>query len=105
MRELVESGLGDHFTKHLPVEAKRAGLVGRQRMTKLAADLLQAVVVGLPELVGRDFGLADARQGPLAEAVENVVDAPDRKAAGERGHDHGHDGAAEPIFGDFADAA
>jgi len=39
-------GLGDHFTEHLTVKAERAGLVGRQRMTELAADLLQAIVVG-----------------------------------------------------------
>ena len=55
LRELVEPGLGDHFTEHLAVEADRVCLVRRQRMSELAADLLQAVVVGLPELGGLRF--------------------------------------------------
>ena len=105
LRELVEPGLGDHLTEHLAVEADRVCLVRRQRMSELTADLLQAVVIGLPELWGLDFSLADRRQCALAEAVKNVVDAPDGKTAGKHGHDHAHDGSAEPVFGDFADAA
>ena len=100
---LIEPGLGDHFAEHLPVEAERARLLRRQRMTEVAADLLQALVVGLPELFDRDFRRADGRQSRAAEAAKNVVDAPDRETAGKHRHDHGHEDAAKPIFGSLAD--
>ena len=50
-RPLVERGLGDELAEHLPVEAERARLVGRDRPAELAAELLQPVVVELAELL------------------------------------------------------
>ena len=47
------------FREHLPVDAERGGLLGRQRMAELLAELLQTVVIGLAELVVLDFGIAD----------------------------------------------
>ena len=102
---LIEAGLGDHFAEHLAVEAERLRLFRRQRMADLGLDLLHPILIGLAELGGRDFGRADFGQRRLAEAVENVVDAPDRETAGEKRHDHAHDGAAEPVFGGFANTS
>src|SRR5208282_3384658 len=74
-RALVEPGLGDHFAEHLPIKAERARLFRRDYTAKLAFELLQAVVVGLPELLDRDFRAADLGDGRAAIATENVVDA------------------------------
>ena len=82
-RTLIEPGLGDHFAKHLPVETERLRLFRRQRAADLAAELLQALVVGLAELLDRDFGAADLGERRAAEAAENIVDAPDREARGQ----------------------
>ena len=74
-------------------------------MAELAPDQLQTILVGLPELLDRNFNAADFGESRLAEAVENIVDTPDRETAGEQRHDHAHCGAAEPIFGGFADTS
>ena len=95
----------DHLAKNLPVEAKRGRLIRRQRMAQFPVDLLQTIVIGLAELLDRDFGAADLGQRRAAEAAENVVDAPDRETAGEQRHHHAHDGAAHPIFGGLADTS
>lgn len=104
-RPLIERGLGHHLAEHPSIEADRLGLLGRDRPAGLAAELLHAVVVGLPERLDRDFGAADLGERRAAEATENVVDAPDREARGEEAHDHGHDRAAEPIGGGVADTS
>ena len=77
---LVEAGFGNHFTKHLPIETERARLLGRERAAELASDLLQALVIDLPELLDRDFGAADLGERRAAITVKNIVDAPDGKA-------------------------
>ena len=80
LRLLVERGLGDQLAEQLAVETERARLIRRDRTAELAAELLQAVVVDLAELLDRDFGAADLGDRGAAEAAENVADAPDREA-------------------------
>ena len=95
----VERRLGNHLAEDLPVEAERAGLVGQDRPAELAAELLQAVLIELAELLDPDFGAADLGHGRLAETAENVADAPDAEADRDQAEHHAHDGAAEPIGG------
>jgi len=102
---LIESGLRDHLAKNLPIKAERTGAVGRQGPPKLAADLLQAILVILPEAIDRDFGIADLGKRGAAKAAKNIVDAPDGEATGEHRHDRCHKAAAEPIFGRFANTS
>ncbi len=102
-RALIESGLRNHFAKYLTVKAKSA--VGRQRPSEFAADLLQAILVILPKLLDRDFGIADFGKGAAAKAAENIVDAPDGEAARQQRHDCGHDAAAKPVFGGFTNTS
>ncbi len=96
---LVDHGVGDHLIEQLPVEAQRLRLVGQDRPVQLAAELLQPVLIELAERLDPDFGPADSRKRRLAEAAENVADAPDREADGDQAQDHAHDGAADPIRG------
>ena len=96
---LVDHGLGDHLIEQLPVEAQRLRLVGQDRPAQLAAELLQPVLIELAERLDPDFGAADLRERRLAEAAEDVADAPDREADGDQAQDHAHDGAADPIRG------
>src|SRR5262249_15507273 len=77
----------------------------RQGPPKLAADLLQAILVILPEAIDRDFGIADLGKRGAAKAAKNIVDAPDGEATGEHRHDRCHKAAAEPIFGRFANTS
>src|SRR5207253_7606956 len=69
---------------------------------ELAADLLQAILIGLSELLDRDFSIADLGETRAAEAPKDVVDAPNGKAARQQRHDRTHDTAAKPIFRGFA---
>jgi len=101
-RTLVEAGPRNHFTEHLPVHAESACTVCRQRLTELAAKLLQAILVSLPEAFDRDFGIANLGEARAAEAAKNVVDPPNGKAAGQHRHDDTHDTAAKPIFRGFS---
>src|SRR5262245_3267384 len=80
VRSLVERRFGNDRAEQLLVETERARLIGRDRPADLAADLLQALVVDLAELLGADLGMADLGQAGAAEATENVADAPDREA-------------------------
>src|SRR2546423_85157 len=73
-RTLVERRLGDNLSQHLLVEAERTRLIGRDRPAQSAADLPQAVVVSLPELLDRDLGPADLGDGGAAESAKNVAD-------------------------------
>ena len=82
--------------------AERARLVRRDRAAELAAELLQALVVDLAELVDGDLGAADLGDGRAAEAAEDVADAPDREADGDQAEHDAHDGLAEPIAGGLA---
>ena len=54
-RALVETRFGNHFAKHSPVEAASLRLFGRNRLAHLAAELLQAVIISLAELLDRGF--------------------------------------------------
>ena len=74
-------------------------------MADFLADLLQALVVVLPELLGRDFDAADFGKRRTAEAAENIVDAPQREYAREQEHDRSHHGAAEPGSGGVANTS
>jgi hypothetical protein len=62
-------------------------------------------LVILPETFDRDFGIADFRQCGAAETAKNIVDAPDGETARQQRHDYGHDAAAKPIFGGFANTS
>jgi len=104
-RILVERGLGDDLAENLPVEAEPARLVGRDRPSNLAPDLLQAVGVELAELLDRNFGVADLGHRVAPETAENVADAPDRKAHDQQAHDDRQDGLAEPVRGGFVNTA
>ena len=105
LRPLVDDGLGDHLGEQLPIEAERAGLIGQDRAAELAAELLQAVLVELAELLDADFGAADLGDRGLAEAAEDVADAPDAEADGDQAEDDAHDDAAEPIGGGFVNTS
>ena len=96
-RFFVERGLGDGLLQDLAVEAEGAGLIHRQGAAELTAELLQLVGVDLAELFGRNLGPADLGQRRLPESLEDVGDAPDRKAEDQHPHDDAHDGLAEPV--------
>ena len=103
---LIEAGLGDHLAEHLPVEAERAGLFRRQRMAELAADLLQPVLIGLPELV--DAGFRSSRSWQASswpKPLKMSLMPQTAKLPASKRHDHAHDDAAEPIFGGFTDTS
>ncbi|MGY4294769.1 hypothetical protein ACVWXN_002864 [Bradyrhizobium sp. i1.4.4] len=93
----VEGGFRDRLLEHLAVEAEGTRLVRRQRPAELAADLLQAVGIGLPELVQRNLGAADLGHRGLPEALEDVGDAPNAETDDQHAHHHGHNGLAEPV--------
>src|ERR1700691_2705746 len=103
--DLVDPGPRDHLAEHLAVETKGIGLFRRDGMAELLAELPQSVLVSLTELVGRNFRVADLGQIRMAEAAEDVVDAPQGETAGEKRQDDAHDGAAEPIGGGFPDTS
>ena len=105
MHALIESGLRNHLAEHLPVEPESAGAVGRQRPSKFAADLLQAILVILLEAIDRYFSIADLGEAGAAKATKNIVDAPDGEAASQQRHHRGHEAAAKPIFGGFANTS
>jgi hypothetical protein len=102
---LIESGLRNHLAKHLPVKPESVGAVGRERPSKFAANLLQAILVILPETIDRDFSIADLGKSGAAEAAKDIVDAPDGEAARQQRHNGGHEAAAKPIFGGFANTS
>ena len=96
-RFFVERSLGDGLLQDLAIEAEGAGLIHRQRAAELAAELLQLLGVELAELFGRDLGPADLGQRRLPKSLEDVGDAPHRKAEDQHPHDDTHDGLAEPV--------
>ena len=96
-RFLVKRGFRDGLLQHLAVEAEGARLIHRQRAAELAADLLQPVGIELAEFVDRNLGMADLGQRRLAEAPEDVGDAPDAETDDQYAHHHGHNGFAEPV--------
>src|SRR5262249_33709680 len=94
--------LGDELSDQLLFEAKLLRLRGRDRAAQLAADLLEAVAVELPELLDRNLGVADFGEGRTAVAAENVADTPDPEGQDEKPDHGGHDAFAEPGGGGFA---
>jgi hypothetical protein len=94
---LVERGFREGLLQHLAVNPEGTGLLRGQRTAELAAKLLQLVGVDLAELLGRNLGPTDLRQGRLAESLENVGNAPDSETHNQNAHHHGHDNLAEPV--------
>src|SRR5262249_52545045 len=94
--------LGDQLCDQLLLDAKLLRLCGRERTAQLTADLLETVVVGLPELLDGNLGVADLGEGRTAVAAENVADAPDAERQNKEAHHSGHDAFAEPGGGGFA---
>ena len=58
----------------------RPGFFRRHRLSGLAAEVLQILVIGLAELLAGDFHLAHLRQETRVEAPEYIGDSPDREA-------------------------
>ena len=56
---LVDDIFGDHLLQDLPVEPDRTRLIRQNRPSQVAAELLQAVLIGLPELLNADFAAPD----------------------------------------------
>src|SRR4029077_12136466 len=104
-RALVERGFGDELPRELLVKLERARLIRRDRAAELAAQLLQAIVVDLAELVDGDLGRADLGDGRAAEPAENVADAPDGETDGDQAEHDGHDSPPQPIGGSLANTA
>ncbi len=104
-RELVEPGVIDQADEHRAVDPESLGLFGRNWPPKLPAELLHPLVIGAAELLDRNLRAADLRQRRSPEAPEDVVDAPDGEACGQKAHHHSHDGAAKPIRGGGANSS
>ena len=96
-RFLVERGFSDGLLQYLPIKPEGAGLFRRQRTAETAAELLQLVRVDLAELLRRNLGAANFRQGRLAESLEDVGDAPNCETDNQNAHHGGHDNLAEPV--------
>src|SRR5262249_55284861 len=90
-RAFIERVLRNQAAEQLLVEAQRTRLIGRDGPPDLASDLLQALVIDLPELLDPDLGVADLGEAGPAEAAENVADSPDREAYDQEAHDGRHD--------------
>ena len=101
-RALVEGGLRHHLFQDLSIDAQSARLLGRDRATDLALELLQLVRVCLPKLFSRDLGVTHGRDGRAPAAPKNVGDAPDPEADDQEADNGRHDGFAEPIGRGFA---
>ena len=101
----IEHRFRDHLSEHLAVEACHPRLLRGHRATHLAAELLQAVLIGLAECFDPDFGAADLGNGRLAETAENIADAPDAKADRDQAQQNSHDDAAEPIGRGFVNTS
>ena len=96
-RGFVQRGVGDDLLQHLTVEAELAGLLLGQRTAEAAADLLQPVGEQISELLRRDFGAADLGEARLAEAAEDIGDAPDAETDDQHTEHDGHHRLAEPV--------
>ena len=96
---LVERGFGQELAEDLQVETAGAGLIGGDRPPLLGRDLLDALIVDLPEPLDRDVDRADGRHRRAPKALEDVADAPDRKAERQDADHDAHHEFAEPIGG------
>ena len=94
---LIERGFREGLLQHLAVKPEGTGLLRGQGAAQLAAKLLQLVGVDLAELLGRNLGPADLRQGRLPESLEDVGDAPNCETDNQNAHHDGHDNLAEPV--------
>ena len=93
---LVEQHLAEDLLRELPVDAKLARLLERDRAPELTAERLQLVRIKRAELLDGDLGLPDLGERRAAKAAEDVADPPDCEADHQH-RDHGpHDGFADP---------
>ncbi len=97
-RFFIEGGFRDGLLQHLAVEAEGARLVRGQRTAELAAELLQLLGVesGGTRSVEISVRPMVATRG-LAEALEDVGDAPNAETDNQNAHHHGHNSLAEPV--------
>ena len=95
----------DELSGKLLFEAQRSRLIRRDRAADLTAQLLQAVVVDLAELIDGDLGRTDLGDGRAAEPAEDVADAPDREADRDQAEHQAHDSSSQPIAGSLANTA
>src|SRR4029077_17233427 len=102
---LVERSFGHELAGELLVKSQEPRLVRRDRAAKLAAQLLDAVVIDLAELLGGDFGRADLGDRRAAEAAEDVADAPDREADRDHAENDRHHDPPEPVGGGLTHTA
>ena len=104
-RLLIDRRLGDELADDLLLEPQFMRLRRGDGMAQLATDLLEAVVVGLAELLDRNLGVADFGKARSPVAAENVADAPNAEGEDEEADDPAHDSFAERGGGGFAQTA
>src|SRR5262249_23092490 len=73
---LVERRLGQHLPEQLLLKAQCAGLIRGDGTTDAPAELLDPVVVGLPEWLHPDLGRSDLGEKAAPETAKDVTDAP-----------------------------
>jgi hypothetical protein len=94
---LVEGGISEHLAQHLPRQAERLSLFGRDRPAEPATQLLQPVIVGLSELFRANLGSPDFGEPGSAETAEDVPDPPNAETDHEKTEHPGHDNSAEEM--------
>src|SRR5262249_39043674 len=104
-RLLVDRRLGHELIDDLLLDPELMRLRWRDGMAQFAADLLEAIVVGLTKLLDGNFRAADFGNARPAVAAENVADAPNGKGKNEESDHPAHDAFAERGGGGFAQTA
>src|SRR5262249_50717362 len=69
------------------------------RPVDLTAELVQAIIERLAEVLDRDFAIADLGDRNAARSPQDVADAPEAEDDGKQAHHGSHDDPAEPIGG------
>jgi hypothetical protein len=59
------------------IDAQQLGLLGRQPAAGPPRERGQLILVGLPELLGRNLGAADLGNGAAPNAPNSIADTPD----------------------------
>src|SRR5262249_14002580 len=104
-RLLVDCRLGDDLVDDLLLDSELLRLRRSDRAAQFAADLLQAIVVGLAELPYADLGVADLRETRAPVAAENITDTPDAEGEDQEPDHAAHDPFADRGGGGFAQTA
>lgn len=81
---VVERGLGDEAAEHLVRDAEHLGLVRRDLLADALAHRLQLAAIGTIVIDRGDVRAANPGDGMIADAGEDISDAPYRKAQHEQ---------------------